>query len=90
MFLALILIIAVFEVLNRLNGGSFLFNMRDKLDALFNKQRLDIILLQVAIIGIIAHRRDPGHHHRRHRPELRLGRRRDGDDRDELRARPRS
>ena len=30
-------------------------------------------------------RRHPGHHHRRHRPLLRLGRRRDGHDRDEFR-----
>ena len=53
-FLALILIVAVFELLNRLNGGSFLFNTNDKVDLLFNKQRLDIILLQVAIVGVIA------------------------------------
>ena len=53
-FMALILIVAVFELLNRLNGNSFLFNMNDKVDLLFNKQRLDIILLQVAIVGIIS------------------------------------
>jgi inositol transport system permease protein len=53
-FGALILIILVFEVLNRLQGGSFLFNMREGVDALFNQQRLDIMILQVAIIGIIA------------------------------------
>ncbi len=52
--LALILIVVVFEILNRMNGGSFLFNMRDNVDAIFNKQRIDIILLQVAITGIIA------------------------------------
>ena len=51
---ALILIILVFEVLNRLNGNSFLFNMRDNVDTLFNQQRLDIIILQVSITGIIA------------------------------------
>lgn len=51
---ALILIVLVFEVLNRLQGGSFLFNMRDNVDAIFNQQRLDIMILQVAIIGIIA------------------------------------
>ena len=51
---ALVLIIVVFEVLNRVNGGSFLFNMRDNVPGLFNQQRLDIILLQVAITGIIA------------------------------------
>jgi len=53
-FFALILIVLVFEVLNRINGGSFLFNMRDNVDAIFNKQRLDIMILQVAITGIIA------------------------------------
>jgi inositol transport system permease protein len=51
---ALILITVIFEVLNRLNGGSFLFNMRDNVDTLFNQQRLDIMALQVAITGIIA------------------------------------
>ena len=53
-FGALILIVLVFEILNRLNGGSFLFNTRDNIDAIFNQQRLDIMILQVAIIGIIA------------------------------------
>ncbi len=53
-FLALILIVIVFELLNRLNGGSFLFNVRDNVDAVFNEQRLDIMILQVAIIGIIS------------------------------------
>lgn len=53
-FGALVLIVVVFEVLNRLNGSSFLFNMRDGVDAIFNQQRLDIMILQVAIIGIIA------------------------------------
>ncbi|MGL5011123.1 MAG: ABC transporter permease [Paracoccaceae bacterium] len=53
-FGALILIIVVFEVLNRINGTSFLFNMRDNVDTIFNQQRLDIMILQVAIIGIIA------------------------------------
>jgi len=52
--LALIAIVAVFEVLNRLNGSSFLFNTRDNIDAIFNQQRLDIMILQVAITGIIA------------------------------------
>ena len=51
---ALIVIVLVFEVLNRINGTSFLFNMRDNVDSLFNQQRLDIIVLQVAITGIIA------------------------------------
>ena len=53
-FLALVLITLVFELLNRLNGGSFLFNMRDNVDTLFNQQRLQIILLQVSLTGIIA------------------------------------
>lgn len=53
-FGALVLIVVIFEVLNRLNGGSFLFNTRDNLDTIFNQQRLDIMILQVAIIGIIA------------------------------------
>jgi inositol transport system permease protein len=53
-FGALVLIVLVFEVLNRLQGGSFLFNTRDGVDAIFNQQRLDIMILQVAIIGIIA------------------------------------
>jgi inositol transport system permease protein len=46
--------VLVFELLNRLNGTSFLFNMRDNVDTLFNQQRLDIIILQVSITGIIA------------------------------------
>jgi inositol transport system permease protein len=53
-FGALVLIVLVFEILNRLQGGSFLFNTRDTVDAIFNQQRLDIMILQVAIIGIIA------------------------------------
>jgi inositol transport system permease protein len=53
-FFALILIVLIFEVLNRINGGSFLFNMRANVDTLFNQQRLDIMILQVAITGIIA------------------------------------
>ncbi len=53
-FLALVLITLAFEVLNRINGNSFLFNMRDNVDGLFNQQRLQIIILQVSITGIIA------------------------------------
>ncbi|MBA3909498.1 MAG: ABC transporter [Rhodobacter sp.] len=53
-FGALVLIVVIFEVLNRVNGGSFLFNMRDNVDAIFNQQRLDIMILQVAIVGIIS------------------------------------
>ncbi len=63
---ALILIVVIFEILNRFNlgwmwndepfltGRSFLFNTRDNVDAIFNQQRLDIMILQVAIVGIIA------------------------------------
>lgn len=43
----------VSEVLNRQQGKSYLFNMRGSDDALFNQQRLNIMILQVAIIGII-------------------------------------
>ena len=53
-FIALIGIVLIFEILNRLNGGSFLFNVRDNVPGLFNQQRLDIMILQVAITGIIA------------------------------------
>jgi inositol transport system permease protein len=53
-FFALIFIVVVFEVLNRMNGTSFLFNTRDNVAGLFNQQRLDIMILQVAITGIIA------------------------------------
>jgi len=53
-FIALIVIILVFEVLNRFYGTSFLFNVREGVPGLFNSQRLDIMVLQVAITGIIA------------------------------------
>ena len=53
-FLALVLITVIFEVINRYRGGSFLFNMRDNLDTLFNQARLQVIILQVSITGIIA------------------------------------
>jgi inositol transport system permease protein len=54
-FIALILIVVVFEVLGRLiMNDSFLFNTRENVDAIFNQARLQIIILQVAIIGIIA------------------------------------
>jgi inositol transport system permease protein len=52
--LALIIITAIFEILNRLNGTSFLFNTRANSTALFNDARLNIMMLQVAITGIIA------------------------------------
>jgi inositol transport system permease protein len=54
-FLALVLIVIVFEVLGRLvMNDSFLFNTRENVSGLFNQQRLEIIVLQVSIIGIIA------------------------------------
>ena len=53
-FAALVVMILVFEILNRLNGTSFLFNMQDKIPTLFNEQRLNVMILQVAITGIIA------------------------------------
>jgi inositol transport system permease protein len=52
--LALIMMVVAFELLNRLQGGSFLFNMRANVPGLFNQARLDIMILQVAITGIIA------------------------------------
>ncbi|UWQ99760.1 ABC transporter permease [Rhodobacteraceae bacterium S2214] len=57
-FGALILIIIIFEVLGQvlpyMNGQSLLFDTRDRFDTIFNEQRLRIIIVQVAIIGIIA------------------------------------
>jgi len=53
-FIALVVMVIVFEVLNRLHGGSFLFNTRANVPSLFNQARIDIILLQVAVTGIIA------------------------------------
>lgn len=54
-FIALILIVVVFEVLGRLMmNDSFLFNTRENVEGIFNQQRLQIIILQVSIIGIIA------------------------------------
>ena len=50
---ALIILVIIFEVLNRLKGGSFLFNIQDT-GGLFNKARLDVMILQVSITGIIA------------------------------------
>ncbi len=56
--LALIIIVALFEVAGQLlpymKGQSFLFDTRDRFDSIFNEARLKIIILQVAIIGIIA------------------------------------
>lgn len=54
-FTALVLIVAAFEILGRMFlGDSFLFNTRDNVDTLFNEQRLQIIILQVSIVGIIS------------------------------------
>lgn len=56
--LALIIIILIFEALGQslpyMRGQSFLFDTRDRFDSIFNEARLQIIILQVAIIGIIA------------------------------------
>ena len=52
------IIIAIFEILGQIlpymNGQSFLFDTRGRFDTIFNEARLQIIILQVAIIGIIA------------------------------------
>ena len=57
-FFALIIIIAVFELLGQvlpyMNNQSFLFDTRGRFDTIFNEARLQIIILQVAIIGILA------------------------------------
>ena len=54
-FVALVIIVAAFEILGRLFvGDSFLFNTRENVAGLFNQQRLEIIILQVSIVGIIA------------------------------------
>ncbi len=53
--LALIAIVAIFEIMGRLFiGDSFLLNSQENAKTLFNEQRLQIIILQVSIIGIIA------------------------------------
>ncbi len=54
-FVALILIVLIFEALGALLlGQSFLFDSKDRFDSIFNEARLKIIILQVSIIGIIA------------------------------------
>ena len=57
-FIALLIIVGIFEALGQLlpymNNQSFLFDTRDRFDSIFNEARLRIIILQVAIIGIIA------------------------------------
>ena len=56
--LALFIIIIVFEAIGQIapymNGQSFLFDTKGRFDSIFNEARLQIIILQVAIIGIIA------------------------------------
>jgi inositol transport system permease protein len=53
--LALVLIVIAFEALGWLViGDSFLFNTRDNVDGLFNMARVNIIILQVSIVGIIS------------------------------------
>jgi inositol transport system permease protein len=55
---ALIIIIVVFEIIGQvapyMRGQSFLFDTNDRFDSIFNEARLQIIILQVAVIGIIA------------------------------------
>jgi inositol transport system permease protein len=54
-FAALLLIIAIFEILGQIIvGQSFLFDSAGRFDSIFNEQRLQIIILQVSIVGIIA------------------------------------
>jgi inositol transport system permease protein len=54
-FIALVVITAAFELIGRVfMGDSFLFNTRDNVDAILNWPRLNIIILQVSIVGIIA------------------------------------
>ncbi|MCA0273731.1 MAG: ABC transporter permease [Proteobacteria bacterium] len=54
-FIALVAIVVAFELLGRLFiGDSFLFNTRENVEGIFNWQRLNIIILQVSIVGIIA------------------------------------
>lgn len=54
-FIALVAIVVAFELLGRVFlGDSFLFNTRENVEGIFNWQRLNIIILQVSIVGIIA------------------------------------
>lgn len=54
-FIALVAIVVAFELLGRLFlHESFLFNTRENVAGIFNWQRLNIIILQVSIVGIIA------------------------------------
>lgn len=52
---ALIFLILAFEMIGRIFlHDSFLFNLRPEIGTLFNERRLEIIILQVSITGIIA------------------------------------
>ncbi|RLJ40929.1 monosaccharide ABC transporter membrane protein (CUT2 family) [Litoreibacter meonggei] len=52
---ALILIVIIFEILGAVFvGQSLLFDTNDRFDSIFNEARLRIIIIQVAIVGIIA------------------------------------
>ncbi len=55
---ALVIIVVIFEALGQIlpymNNQSFLFDTKDRFGTIFNEARLQIIILQVAIIGIIA------------------------------------
>ncbi len=52
---ALVLIVVAFEILGwAILGESFLLNTRDDANTFFNEQRLQIIILQVSIVGIIS------------------------------------
>ncbi len=57
-FIALVLIIVIFEALGQLlpymKDQSLLFDTKGRFDSIFNEARLKIIILQVSIIGIIA------------------------------------
>jgi inositol transport system permease protein len=54
-FGALIVIVLAFELIGRFFlHDSFLFNMNPAKDTLFNELRLQVIILQVSIVGIIA------------------------------------
>ncbi|WP_039017941.1 ABC transporter permease [Halocynthiibacter namhaensis] len=54
-FGALILIVIIFEILGAIfMGQSLLFDTNDRFESIFNEARLRIIIIQVAIIGILA------------------------------------
>ncbi len=53
--MALVLIVAIFETLGQVFlGESFLLNSQPNAKTFFNEQRLQIIILQISIVGIIA------------------------------------